>query len=60
MNGSYLGSDFNQEEIEKELNSVGGIYEIYEYDELISRNRIISNGKAIGWFQGRMELVLEH
>ena len=56
MNGSYLGSDFNQEEIEKELNSVGGIYEIYEYDELISRtSELLSNGKAIGWFQGRME-----
>ena len=56
MNGSYLGSDFNQEEIEKELKSVGGIYEIYEYDELISKTSdLLSNGKAIGWFQGRME-----
>ena len=56
MNGSYLGNEFNQKEIEKELNEIGARYEIYEYDELIEKtSEFYLNGKAIGWFQGRME-----
>ncbi len=56
MKGSYLGTEFNQEEIEKELKSVGANFEILEYEDLINKtSEILSNEKAIGWFQGRME-----
>jgi len=56
MKGSYLGNEFNQEEIEKELKSVGANFERIEYEDLISKTaEFLSNEKAIGWFQGRME-----
>ncbi len=56
MKGSYLGTEFNQREIEKELNSVGANFEILQYEDLISKTvEYLSNEKAIGWFQGRME-----
>ena len=56
MKGSYLGTDFTQEEIEKELKSIGAHYEIFNYDQLIDKTaQFLSEEKAIGWFQGRME-----
>jgi len=56
MRGSYLGTEFNQDEIEKQLNNVGANFEVYEYKELINKTvEFLSHEKAIGWFQGRME-----
>ena len=56
MKGSYLGSEFNQNDIEKELKSVGANYETHNYEDLINKTaECLSNEKAIGWFQGRME-----
>ena len=56
MKGSYLGTDFTQEEIEKELKSIEAHYEIFNYDQLIDKTaQFLSEEKAIGWFQGRME-----
>ena len=56
MKGSYLGTEFNQDEIEKELESVGANFETLKYDKLIERTaEFLSKEKAIGWFQGRME-----
>ncbi len=56
MKGSYLGIEFTQEEIEKELKSIGANYEKVNYENLINKtSEFLSNEKAIGWFQGRME-----
>jgi carbamoyltransferase len=56
MNGSYLGNEFNQEEIEKELKIVGANFETLKYEDLINKTaEYLSEEKAIGWFQGRME-----
>ena len=56
MKGSYLGNEFNQDEIEKELKIAGANFEIYSYEELIDKTaEFLSNEKAVGWFQGRME-----
>ena len=56
MKGSYLGTEFTQDEIERELKSLGANFEIINYDELINKTaEILSNEKAVGWFQGRME-----
>ena len=56
MKGSYLGTEFTQQEIEKELISLGANFETVEYDDLINKTaEFISIEKAIGWFQGRME-----
>ena len=56
MQGSYLGTEFSQDEIEKELKSIGANFKILEYENLINEtSKLLSNEKAIGWFQGRME-----
>tara|TARA_Y100000816_G_C26048910_1_gene549811 strand:- start:129 stop:1343 length:1215 start_codon:yes stop_codon:yes gene_type:complete len=56
MKGSYLGTEFNQEQIEKELISIGAKFETFEYEDLIDNtSEYLSKEKAIGWFQGRME-----
>ena len=56
MKGSYLGTEFDQEEIEKELKSLGAKFETLNYENLIDKTaEFISKEKAIGWFQGRME-----
>tara|TARA_E500000178_G_scaffold174053_1_gene173220 strand:+ start:3035 stop:4870 length:1836 start_codon:yes stop_codon:yes gene_type:complete len=56
MNGSYLGTEFSQKEIEKELHTLGANFEILNYEDLINiTSENLLNEKAIGWFQGRME-----
>jgi len=56
MKGSYLGPEFDQDEIERELKNAGANFEILKYDELIDKTSdLLANEKAIGWFQGRME-----
>jgi carbamoyltransferase len=56
MCGSYLGTEFTQEKIENELKSIGAEFEILNYEDLINKtSEHLSNEKAIGWFQGRME-----
>ena len=56
MQGSYLGPDFDQNKIEKELELIGANFEIVDYDNLINKTtEYLSKEKAIGWFQGRME-----
>ena len=56
MKGSYLGCEFDQKQIEKELNSLGANFQTFEYENLIDETaEFLANEKAIGWFQGRME-----
>jgi carbamoyltransferase len=56
MRGSYLGAEYNQKEIERELEAAGANFETLKYEELIDITaKYLSNEKAIGWFQGRME-----
>ena len=56
MKGSYLGCEFDQQQIEKEQNSLGANFQTFEYDNLIDETaEFLANEKAIGWFQGRME-----
>ena len=56
MKGSYLGNEFTQNEIEKELKNAGAKFETLNYEDLIDKTaEFLSNEKAIGWFQGRME-----
>ena len=56
MKGSYLGTEFTQEEIEKDLKSMGANFETFNYEDLINKTaELLTNEKAIGWFQGRME-----
>ena len=56
MNGSYLGTEFSEEQIEYELKSIGAKYEKFDYENLIDKTATyLSSEKIIGWFQGRME-----
>ena len=56
MKGSYLGEEFSQEKIEKELKLIGAKYETLNYEDVIDQTaKNLANEKAIGWFQGRME-----
>ena len=56
MQGSYLGAEYSQEEIERELKAIGANFETLKFEELIERTaKYLSDEKAVGWFQGRME-----
>ena len=56
MCGAYLGPKFEKAEIEKELAQCGADFETVSEDEMISQTaQALVDGKAIGWFQGRME-----
>ena len=56
MSGSYLGNEFSNDEIENSLNEIGANFKKLDDDNLIEKTaEDLSNGKAIGWFQGRME-----
>jgi carbamoyltransferase len=56
MQGSYLGPEYLQKEIEQQLDAAGAKYEIFKDEELLDKTaKDLSNEEAIGWFQGRME-----
>ncbi len=56
MQGSYLGPEYKQSEIEKELDEIGALYQVKNEEDLIDCTaEDLSKGDAIGWFQGRME-----
>ena len=56
MQGSYLGPQYSQNEIEEKLNYIGAKYKIFDEENLINKTaEDLSKGYAIGWFQGRME-----
>ena len=56
MQGSYLGPEYTQKEIEEELSKLGANYEVIDEEKIIDKtSENLANGNAIGWFQGRME-----
>jgi carbamoyltransferase len=56
MQGSYLGPEYPEEDIEKRLTAAGARFQIMDDDGLISAcTDALMAGKALGWHQGRME-----
>ena len=56
MKGSYLGPQFTDDEVENELKNCGANYKKVNLDQIIKDTaKALSEEKAIGWFQGRME-----
>ena len=56
MQGSYLGPEFSQAEIEKRLTAAGAKFTVIDEPELFERTcDALEAGHAVGWFQGRME-----
>ena len=56
MKGAYLGPSFEQDEIEQRLTACGAVFETVSEAEMIDHTaHAMVEGKAVGWFQGRME-----
>ena len=56
MQGSFLGPAFGQAEIERRLAAAGAVFTVMGETELIDTTiAALTEGKAVGWFQGRME-----
>jgi carbamoyltransferase len=56
MKGAYLGPSFSQSEIEQRLRAAGARFTTVADDALIDLcAKDLADGKAVGWFQGRME-----
>lgn len=56
MRGSYLGPEFKTDEIQKRLKQSQAQFDVLSDADVIEKTaQALSDGKAIGWFQGRME-----
>lgn len=57
LNGSYLGPEYTNENVEEVVNKYQAIYAKVENNaELYSKTaELLAKGNVIGWFQGRME-----
>ncbi|MBV8961515.1 MAG: carbamoyltransferase [Hyphomicrobiales bacterium] len=56
MQGAYLGPSFDQPQIEDALRRAGAKFHLLDEDELIPAVAgHLAEGRAVGWFQGRME-----
>lgn len=56
MQGTYLGPEYSDEEIERALKKENCVYMKHEESKMIEIvANDIANSKVIGWFQGRME-----
>ncbi|MFM8992584.1 MAG: carbamoyltransferase [Actinomycetota bacterium] len=56
MHGSYLGPEYSLNDVQRRLSALGAIFTTHEVDEVIHKTATaLAEGKAVGWFQGRME-----
>jgi carbamoyltransferase len=56
MRGGYLGPQFSLQEIQDPLAKAGAVFETLDDQGLVDAcARALAEGKAVGWFQGRME-----
>ena len=56
MSGSYLGPSYDLDSIKSDLEKSGANFKILEKRIMLRTvAKMISEGKAIGWFQGKME-----
>ena len=56
MQGSYLGPEFSQAEIEERLRAAGAVFSVLPPEELLdTAAAALARQQALGWFQGRME-----
>lgn len=56
MRGSYLGPDFSEDEIVKQLTEAGAKFSVLSEQEMVKTCAThLAEGRALGWFQGRME-----
>jgi carbamoyltransferase len=56
MKGTYLGPFYTQEAIENELTACKARFETVGEERMLDETALaLAEGKAVGWFQGRME-----
>jgi carbamoyltransferase len=56
MQGGYLGPEFSNAQIEASLRQAGAVFETLDEERLLDTCAAsLAQGKALGWFQGRME-----
>jgi carbamoyltransferase len=56
MAGAYLGPRFDDEEVEQRLTELGARYEVLDDADVVETTATaLAEGRAVGWFQGRME-----
>lgn len=56
MQGAFLGPAFAQAEIERRLAAAGARYTVLPWDTVLDAAvEALTEGKAVGWMQGRME-----
>ncbi len=56
MQGAYLGPSYDQNTIEEQLIGCGAKFTALSEEEMLEQTaRALAEGKAVGWFQGRME-----
>lgn len=57
MQGSYLGPDFSDKEIQLVNKKVNAVFKYHEHFETLADEvaTILSSGNIVGWFQGKME-----
>jgi carbamoyltransferase len=57
MSGAYLGPSYGEEEIRQRLTAEGARFEVVDEESvLLDRTaQALADGRAVGWFQGRME-----
>ncbi len=56
MGGSYLGPKFDTADVADRLRAVGARFQTMDDDTLLDATaEALAAGKAVGWFQGRME-----
>lgn len=56
MSGSFLGPSYENGEIEQQLSAAGARFEkLDDSDLIVATVDALAAGKAVGWFQGRME-----
>src|SRR5204863_3999868 len=56
MRGGYLGPQFTTDEIQRRLKAAGAVFDVLDDQAIVQEcATALAEGKALGWFQGRME-----
>jgi carbamoyltransferase len=57
MSGAYLGPAYGEEEIRQRLTAEGARFEVVDDEPVLLERtaQALADGRAVGWFQGRME-----
>jgi carbamoyltransferase len=57
MSGAYLGPSYDEDDIRQRLTAEGARFEVVDDEPMLFERtaQALADGRAVGWFQGRME-----